>query len=250
METKIKAMIVDDEYPAREIVNRYLNFFPEIEMIGECDNGFEALKKIGNLKPDMLFLDIQMPKLNGFEMLELIENHPVIIFTTAYDQYAMKAFEVNAVDYLLKPFSQDRFNTAVKKAFGLLEDKSKQRNLLKNLIKHHSSKPEYLDRIIVKTGNTIKIIEIHKLIRIEAQDDYVMLYTEDGKYLKQKTMKYFEEHLDPQFFIRIHRSHIVKLSSIKQLEPYTKGTYQIILQNRTELPISKTGYQKLKDYLE
>jgi two-component system LytT family response regulator len=250
MNNKIKAMIVDDEYPAREIVSRYVNHFSNIEIIAECNNGFEALKKIGKLKPDILFLDIQMPKLNGFEMLELIENPPVIIFTTAYDQHAIKAFEVNAVDYLLKPFSQDRFNAAVKKAFGFLQDNSKQKNVLKKLITHHSSKSDYLDRIIVKTGNTIKIIEIEKLIRIEAQDDYVMLYTGDGKYLKQKTMKYFEEHLDPNLFIRIHRSHIVKLSLIKQLEPYTKGTYQVILHNRIELPISKSGYQKLKEHLE
>ncbi|MGE5679590.1 MAG: LytR/AlgR family response regulator transcription factor [Bacillota bacterium] len=244
---KIKAVIIDDETLGREIVKKYLCSFDNIEILAECSNGFEGLKAINEFKPDMVFLDIQMPKITGFEMLELIEEMPIVIFTTAYDQYALKAFEVNATDYLLKPFSEDRFKEAVEKAAALLADKRKNQENIGKLIEQIDQKEEYLERIVAKTGTRISIIPIDKLQWLEAQDDYVMLHTAEGKFLKQKTMKYFEDHLDPSDFVRIHRSYIVKLSQIKQIELFEKESYHAVLHDGSKLPVSKSGYSRLKE---
>ncbi|MDQ7817155.1 MAG: LytTR family transcriptional regulator DNA-binding domain-containing protein [Melioribacteraceae bacterium] len=250
MDNKIKALIVDDENLARDIVKNYLRKFPEIELIGECSNGFDALKQINDLSPDLIFLDIQMPKITGFEMLEIIENPPVIIFTTAFDQYALKAFEVNATDYLLKPFSEERFAEAIQKAIKQIENRADSNKRIGDLIKHIEKKEEFLERIVVKNGQKISIIPIGDVKYFEAQDDYVMIYTDKGNFLKQKTMKYFEENLDPAEFIRIHRSYIVRISNIKQIELFEKETYFVILNDGKKLPASKTGYQGLKEILD
>jgi two-component system LytT family response regulator len=250
MKDKITAAIIDDESLARQLIKKYLSYHTNIEVIYECSNGFEAIKKINEEKPDLIFLDIQMPKISGFEMLELLENPPVIIFTTAYDQYALKAFEVNAVDYLLKPFSQERFDEALKKAFLYLENKSLQENKLKELVKVNDQMNDFLDRIVVKDGRNISIIPLEDVRWIEAQDDYVMIHTHRKKYLKQKTMGYFEEHLNPKDFIRIHRSFIVALKEIKKIEPVEKESFQIILEDKVTLPLSRTGYSKLKDFFK
>lgn len=182
MQRKLKTIIIDDELPAREIIKIYLNDFTNFEIVAECSNGFEGLKAIADNKPDIIFLDIQMPKITGFEMLELIENPPKIIFTTAYDEYAIKAFEVNAVDYLLKQFSQERFKTAVEKVLVPLKEQRKQEVVNKKLIEHRDSSTQRIDHIVIKTGNNIKIIPIDKIIRLEAAGDYVMVYTIDGKF--------------------------------------------------------------------
>ena len=247
MEQKIKTIIVDDENLARKIVKAYLKNYPDFEIIAECTNGFEAIKMINELQPDLIFLDIQMPKLNGFEMLELLDKPPIIIFTTAFDQYALKAFEVNAVDYLLKPFSQERFKEAIDKALIHLEEKDKQSEKIKKIIHHFDENIEYLERITYKAGSKISIIPIERVQWLEAQDDYVMLHTTEGKFLKQKTMKYYEDHLAPNDFIRIHRSFIVKLTEIKQIELFEKESYRVILKEGKLLPVSKTGYAKLKE---
>lgn len=249
MEKKLTAAIIDDEAPARDIIKTYLGEFPNIEIAAECRNGFEGIKAIHEINPDIVFLDIQMPKISGFEMLELLDNEPVIIFTTAFDQYAVKAFEVNAADYLLKPFSRERFGESIVKARGLLKDKSKQREVMDKLMRHHDSNMDYLERIVIKSGSRIKIIPAESVFWIEAQDDYVMIHSQEGKFLKQKTMKFFEQHLNARDFIRIHRSHIVRISHIKQIEPFSKTTYQAILTNGTSLPLSKTGYRKIKDII-
>src|SRR3990170_392711 len=152
MKNKITAAIIDDESLARQLIKKYLSYHTNIEVISECSNGFDAIKNINEEKPDLIFLDIQMPKINGFEMLELLENPPVIIFTTAYDQYALKAFEVNAADYLLKPFSQERFDEALEKAKVYLNKKSKQGKVIENLIKHNDARTEYLERVVIKDG--------------------------------------------------------------------------------------------------
>jgi two-component system LytT family response regulator len=250
MDNKIKALIVDDENLARDIVKNYLRKFPEIELIGECSNGFDALKQINDLSPDLIFLDIQMPKITGFEMLEIIENPPVIIFTTAFDQYALKAFEVNATDYLLKPFSEERFAEAIQKAIKQIENRADSNKRIGDLIKHIERKEEFLERVVVKSGQKISIIPVGDVKYFEAQDDYVMIYTDKGNFLKQKTMKYFEENLDPAEFIRIHRSYIVRISNIKQIELFEKETYFVILNDGKKLPASKTGYQGLKEILD
>jgi two-component system LytT family response regulator len=246
---KIRTLIVEDEEPARVIVKSYLSKYSEIELIGECADGFTAVKTINEQKPDLLFLDIQLPKLTGFEILELVEQTPVIVFTTAYDQFALKAFEMNATDYLLKPFSVDRFDTAIQKAIEKFKNKQNESATVKKLIETVDDKSESVDRIVVKTGSKIKVIPAEKIIYIEAQDDYVMLYTEDGKHLKEKTMKYFETHLDNNVFIRIHRSYIVNINFISQLEHFTKESYLVILKNGTKLKVSDSGYKNLKSRL-
>ncbi|MCX6152450.1 MAG: LytTR family transcriptional regulator DNA-binding domain-containing protein [Ignavibacteriales bacterium] len=248
MEKKIKAILIDDEDLAREIVKKYVQSFPAIEILTECSNGFEGIKAITDLKPDIVFLDIQMPKITGFEMLELLEEKPIIIFTTAYDQYALKAFEVNAIDYLLKPFSEERFGEAVDKAIARLKNKNEYVAEVKKLQTHLDDREEFLERVIVKSGAKISIIPIDKLNYLEAQDDYVMLYTEEGKFLKQKTMRYFEDHLDPADFIRIHRSYTVRLTKVKQIELFEKESYKVILTDGKSLPVSKSGYAKLKEF--
>jgi two-component system LytT family response regulator len=246
---KIKLLIIDDEQLGRDLIKSYLKKNEKFNVLGECNNGFDGIKQINELKPDLIFLDIQMPKLTGFEMLELIETPPVIIFTTAYDQYALKAFDVNATDYLLKPFSEERFNEALIKAEKLLADKSLTNNKFNELLKTSESRNEALERVVVKNQNKITLVPVEEIKYIEAQDDYTMLYTEKGNFLKQKTMKYFEENLNPKDFIRIHRSYIVRLALIKQIELLEKETYQISLHDGKKLPVSKNGYSKLKDLL-
>ena len=245
----ITAVIVDDEKLAREITKNYLTEFPEIEVLAECGNGFDAIKKINELKPDIVFLDIQMPKISGFEMLELLDQPPIVIFTTAYDQYAIKAFEVSAVDYLLKPFSAERFNEAVKKAFTYLQDRFEYDSAIKNIVDENEKKIEFLERVVIKDGSKISIVPVETIKWIEAQDDYVMINSDLGRFLKQKTMKYFENHLDENAFIRIHRSYIINVDFIQHLEQTGKESYQIIMKNGKQFPVSKTGLNKLKNTL-
>lgn len=250
MQGKLNAIIIDDENLARQIVKKYLEDYDYIELLGECSNGLEGIKKITEMNPDLIFLDIQMPKINGFEMLELLEEPPVIIFTTAYDQYAIKAFEVNAADYLLKPFSKERFDEAVEKAKIFLGDKSKQVNQIKKIISHNDEKQEYLERIIVKDGSNINIIPVEEIKYIEAQDDYVMIYSGIGKFLKQKTMKHMEKHLNPNDFVRIHRSYISSVKDIEKLEQMGRDSYILKLRNITKpLPVSRSGYENLRKIL-
>lgn len=246
MEQKIRTIIIDDESLARQISKKYLSRHDNIEILAECSNGFDAIKKINELKPDIIFLDIQMPKLNGFEMLELIEDPPIIIFTTAYDHFAIKAFEVSAVDYLLKPFSEERFDQALTKAIKLMDDRFKQDDSIRNIIAEHDKKIETLERVVIKDGGKINIIPVSEIRWIEAQDDYVMIHSNQGKFLKQKTMKYFEDHLEETQFVRIHRSHIINLSFLQHLEQQESESYKIILKNGTELPVSKSGLARLK----
>ncbi len=243
---KLKAVIIDDEKLGRDIVKTYLKEFDDIEIAAECKNGFEGVKSINDINPDIIFLDIQMPKINGFEMLELLDHPPAVIFTTAYDQYAIKAFEKNAVDYLLKPFSAERFAQAVNKAKNQLKNKSltPSENLTEN---YHTE--EFLNRIVVKHNNNIIVLSTEEIIAIEAQDDYVMLHTAKGKYLKKKTMSYYEKNLDPKNFIRIHRSAIINISHLDKIELTGKEQYIAKMKNGIVFSISRGGYAKLKELL-
>jgi two-component system, LytTR family, response regulator len=250
MPSDIKTIIVDDEPLARGVIRKFLASFPEVEIVAECSNGFEAVKKITELKPDLIFLDIQMPKITGFEMLELIENPPVIIFTTAFDHFALKAFEVNAADYLLKPFSRERFTEAINKAKKHLTGRHEQQQTISNIIMHNEDSKEFLERVVIKEGSKINIIPVDQIKYIEAQDDYVLICSQSGKFLKQKTMKYFEEHLDPADYIRIHRSFIVAVGEIQRIELLEKESYIVILKENVKLPVSKSGYEKLKEVLK
>jgi len=245
----IRTIIIEDEEPARDIVKNYLQKYLEIDLIGEFSDGFSGIKAINEMKPDLLLLDIQLPKLTGFEILELTEHSPLIIFITAYDQFAIKAFEMNATDYLLKPFSSERFDVALQKAFEKFKNNQHESPAIQKLIKTVDEKTEFIDRVVVKSGNKIKVIPSEKIIYIEAQDDYVMIYAEESKHLKEKTMKYFETHLNSSHFIRIHRSYIVNVNYIAQLERFTKESYIVILKNGAKLKVSDSGYKNLKSKL-
>jgi two-component system LytT family response regulator len=241
----VKVLIIDDEELARQLIRNYLKDFPAVEIIGECENGFDGVKAIGDLKPDLVFLDIQMPKLNGFEMLELIDSPPEVIFITAHNEFAIQAFEMNAVDYLLKPYAQDRLISAIQKAIERIRSGNTQTETISRLV--HQPLTERLERIVVKSGTRIKVIPVEKIIYLEAQDDYVMIYTEEGKHLKQGTMKYYEDTLDPATFIRVHRSYIVRIDQVVQLEPYSKENYLIRLRKGDTLKVSRNGLKTLKD---
>ncbi|WP_185968924.1 LytTR family DNA-binding domain-containing protein [Carboxylicivirga sp. M1479] len=245
---KYKALIIDDEPPARSIVKAYLKKHQEIDVVGECANGFEAIKAIKEKQPQLLFLDIQMPKVTGLELLEVIDEPVQVVFTTAYDQYALKAFELNAVDYLLKPFDESRFDGAVEKVLGKLQSGQSSNNT--NIEQMQNENTELLERIVVKKGTKLEVIDLNHLWYIEAQDDYVMLYSEKGHHLKSKTMKYFEEHLPADQFVRIHRSYIINVDKIKALEPYDKDTYLAIIHPDCKLKVSRTGYKKLKEKMD
>ncbi len=242
----IRTLIIDDEEPARNIIKHYLLDFKFIEIVGEYADGYSAVKAINELKPDLIFLDIQMPKLTGFELLELIETKPDIIFSTAYDQYAIKAFDANATDYLLKPFSKERFEQALNKVIGKPESNDLK---IKSIINTINEKPELISRIAVKSGTKIDVIPVNDIIYLEAEGDYVMIYTNIDCYLKEKTMKYFETHLDKNQFIRIHRSFIVNINEIASLEHYDKENYIAILKNNKKLKVSDSGHKLLKQVL-
>ena len=241
----IKAIVIDDEPLARSLVLEFLKAFPNIEVVQECNDGFEGLKAIQQFQPQLIFLDIQMPKINGFEMLELIENPPGVIFTTAFDNYAIKAFEAHAIDYLLKPFSQERFYKAVSK---FLETNSNTAVI--DLVNAESNiLPDEKNRIVVKDGNRITIIPVDDVIYIEAYDDYVKVHTQNGFKLKKKTMTYYENTLDKARFLRVHRSYIVNLSLITRIEQYEKTSHIALLKNGQKIPLSKQGYARLKSVL-
>jgi two-component system LytT family response regulator len=246
-ETKIRTIIVDDEALARKMLLEFLAGHPEIEVVAECANGFEAVKAVSELKPDLIFLDIQMPKLDGFEVLELIGTDRAIVFVTAYDEYALRAFEIHAVDYLLKPFPAERFETALQRAKQRLGGKLPPPAALAT-----SARPpaQYLERLVVKDGTRVYVIPVTKLDYAEAQDDYVALSTEGKKHLKQQTISSLETALDPQRFLRIHRSYIVNLERVAKIEPYSKDNHVVVLANGSQLPVSRSGYARLRAFLD
>ncbi len=246
---KIKTVIIEDEAPAREILKFYLKDFSEIEIIAECADGFSGLKAISFSKPDLVFLDIQMPRLNGFELIEVMTEKPAIIFTTAYDQFAIKAFELNAVDYLLKPFPKERLHSAVRKAIDKMGKNEVEEKPLLNLFGKLPKGPSPLNRIVVRKGNAINLVPVDQLKYVEAQDDYVMIYHSAGKALKQQTMKFYEDNLPGTEFVRIHRSYIVKVAEINRIEPYGKDNHVAILKSGERLPVSRAGYKHLKEEL-
>lgn len=242
-----KVIIIDDEHLARSIVKEYLQKHPQLELVAECGDGFEGLKAIQQHQPDLIFLDIQMPKINGFEMLELIEQPPAVIFTTAFDEYAIKAFESHAIDYLLKPFNQDRFDKAVAR---WAEQKAKPAETnTQDLLETAAQSPAQSSRIVVKNGSKIKIIPAHDIFYLEAADDYVKIHTAEGYFLKNKTMNHFEQSLDGQQFVRSHRSYIVNVQQITRIDPYEKDNHVAILRTGAKVPVSRGGFGKLKAVL-
>jgi two-component system LytT family response regulator len=246
---KLKTIIIDDETPARDILKYYLKDFPEIDIISECCDGFAGLKSISALKPDLVFLDIQMPRLTGFELIEVMTEKPSIIFTTAYDQFAIKAFELNAVDYLLKPFPPERLREAINKVISRVGTGNADNPPPSKLIEKIPVQDACLNRIVVRKGTAINLIPIDQVRYFEAEDDYVMVYHTTGKALKQQTMKFYEENLPSKDFVRVHRSYIVRVQEINRIEPYGKDNHVAILKSGDKLPVSRAGYKLLKEEL-
>jgi two-component system, LytTR family, response regulator len=244
----IRIVIIDDETPAREIIKHYLQEVEGIEVVAECADGFSGLKTISAVKPDLVFLDIQMPRLTGIELVEVLTEKPEIIFSTAYDQFALRAFELNAVDYLLKPFQKRRFLEAVKKAIDKIRAGKGNQEPASHLL---AKKPESstVNRVVVRKGNAINLIPVEDIKYVEAQDDYVMIYHTGGKALKQQTLKFYEENLPGADFVRIHRSYIVKVGEIHKIEPYGKDNHVAILHTGDKLPVSRAGYKQLREEL-
>jgi two-component system LytT family response regulator len=244
----MKALIIDDEELARMVVREHLAAHPDVEVVAECANGFEALKAAAQFQPDLVFLDIQMPKLDGFEVLELLEaegKRPAVVFVTAYDQHALRAFEAHAVDYLLKPFSRERFDAALAKARVLGEARPAAAQLATAA---REGKP--LERIIVKDGPKVSVVHLDRLDWVQAQDDYVLLRTEGKNLMKQQTMASLEAQLDPARFIRIHRSYLLNLDRLVRIDQDSKEHREAMLRDGTRLPVSRAGYQRLRELWE
>ncbi len=246
-EKRWRALIVDDEELARHVIREYLQSHAEIEVAAECANGFEAVKAFAEHKPDVIFLDVQMPKLTGFDVLELIGTDIPVIFVTAYDQYAMRAFDVHAVDYLLKPIGRERFDAAVERAKSRLGAELPPAHELAAAARPPQ---QFLERLVVKDGTKVTLIPVDKLDYAEAQDDYVALASQGKKHLKQQTITSLEACLDPNSFVRIHRSYIVNLERVARIEPYGKDSRLAILLDGTRLPVSRAGYARLKALLD
>ena len=243
----LRAIIVDDEELARSVVRELLRAHSEVQVVAECVNGFEAVKAVAEHKPDLLFLDVQMPKLTGFDVLELIGTGVAVIFVTAYDEFAMKAFEVHAVDYLLKPVGKERLEAALERAKARVGEKMPAPAELSAAAR---APGKYAERIVVKDGTKVTLIPVEKLDYAEAQDDYVGLASEGKKHLKQQTIAGLEASLDPKQFVRIHRSYLVNLERVARIEPYGKDSRLAILSTGARLPVSRTGYARLKELLE
>ncbi len=245
-ERRIRALVVDDEAPARALLCEYLAAHPGVEVVGECANGFEVVKAVTELEPDLLLLDVQMPKLDGFEVLELLgEDAPAVIFVTAYDHYALKAFEVHALDYLLKPFTRER----LAEALARLPDRDPKQPPPADLARSARRQAPYLERILVRRGSRIQVIPAARIDYVEAQDDYVVFVTGGEKVRKQQTLTRLASQLDPARFVRIHRSYLLHVDRLERLELYAKDSRVGILRDGTRLPVSRAGYARLKQLL-
>jgi two-component system, LytTR family, response regulator len=243
----IKAVIIDDEPLARMLVKEYLSGYQDITIVQECNDGFEGVKAIMQHQPDVIFLDVQMPKINGFEMLELVEIRPHVIFTTAFDEHAIRAFDHHAVDYLLKPYSKSRFDKAVQQFYTLHNQNTPLTT--HDLLETAATLPQQSSRVVVKTAGKIKIIPTGTIHYLEAADDYVKVVTQEGGFLKNNTMAHFEKVFNENEFVRVHRSYMVSVEQITRLEPYEKDGYLAILKSGARIPVSKNGYARLKKIL-
>ncbi len=249
----MKTLIIDDEDLARAVVREHLAAHPDVEVVGECANGFEALKAAAQHQPDLIFLDIQMPKLDGFEVLELLEaegKRPAVVFVTAYDQHALRAFEAHAVDYLLKPFSKERFDTALAKARALQSAQPAPPQAPAAELASSARQGRPLERIVVKDGPKVTVVHLDRLDWVQAQDDYVLLRTEGKNLLKQQTLASLETQLDSSRFIRIHRSYILNLDRLVRVEQDSKEHRDAILRDGARLPVSRAGFQRLRELWE
>ena len=244
----LRVVIVDDEALARAVVREFLKAHPGVEVVAECGNGFDAVKAVTELSPDLVFLDVQMPKLDGFEVLELLGRQVPVVLTTAYDQYALRAFEVHAVDYLLKPFSEERFAEALSRARARVQGQEPAPDI-EALVAQGRSRQGPIERVLIRDGSQVHVISVQKIDYIEAQDDYVCFKAEGKQYLKDQTMGTLEATLDPARFVRIHRSYLLNLERIARVELYAKDSRVAILRDGTRLPVSRAGYGRLSKLL-
>jgi two-component system, LytTR family, response regulator len=242
-----KAILIDDEPLARQLIRKLLEPYDQVKVVAECADGFEGFKAIQELSPDLIFLDIQMPRLNGFEMLELLDKAPSVIFTTAFDEYAVKAFEAHAVDYLLKPVVKDRFDKAIQKWLQMAPPARENREV--SALLENNIYEGYQHRIVVKDNGLIRIIPATEIYYIEANDDYIKIVTKDGSYLKKSTLSHIEQTLDPQQFVRVHRSYLVPVTQLMRIEPYEKESHIALLHCGAKVLVSKSGMVKLKSLL-
>jgi two-component system LytT family response regulator len=240
-------VIVDDEPPARAVVREFLGAHSGVEIVAECANGFEAVKAVSELSPDLVFLDVQMPKLSGFEVLELLGRDVPVVFTTAYDQYALRAFEVHAVDYLLKPFSEERFAEALSRARARLQ--APESLPIEALVSDARPRQAPLERVLIRDGSQVHVLPVERIDYVEAQDDYVCFKSEGKQYLKDQTLGSAEASLDPARFVRIHRSYLLNIERIARVELYAKDSRVAILRDGTRLPVSRAGYARLAKLL-
>lgn len=241
-----KVILIDDEPLARQLVRALLKPYNETEIVAECGDGFEGFKAIQQYEPDLIFLDVQMPRVNGFEMLELLDNPPSVIFTTAFDEYALKAFEAHAIDYLLKPVTKERFEKAMQKWLqqAVLKKQPQVQNLLQEKIYDG-----YQHRIVVKDNGMIRIIPSQDIFYVEANDDYVKIFTKNGNFLKKSTLSHIEQNLDPKQFIRVHRSYLIPVSQLQRIKPYEKESHIALLHCGAKVTVSKSGMSRLKELL-
>jgi two-component system LytT family response regulator len=241
----LKVLIVDDEPLARQVARQYAEAVPGVEVVGECANGYEAVKAVSEAVPDVLVLDVQMPKLSGFDVLELIGGGPAVIFATAHDEFALKAFEVHAVDYLLKPFSQERMAEALERARGRLAAEAAGAALaLRDALRQVR-----IERILVRDGGRVHIVPVDRLDYVQAQDDYVMLYAGEKTLLKEQPLSSLEAQLDPARFVRIHRSYLINLARLERVELEAKDRRVAVLTTGARLPVSRSGHQRLTEAL-
>jgi two-component system LytT family response regulator len=243
--SRLRTVVVDDEAPARTLLGEYLAAHPDVEVVAECANGFEAVKAVTELHPDLLFLDIQMPKLDGFEVLDLVGTGPAVVFVTAYDEYALRAFDVHAVDYLLKPYGPERLATALERVRGRLT--AHDRAPIGEIVAAARRREVPAHRILVRDGSRVHVVPVDELDYVEAQDDYVCLHTRGRRHLKEQTMGDIEAVLDPARFVRIHRSFILNIERLARVEPYAKDSRVAILRDGTKLPVSRAGYARINE---
>lgn len=242
MQARMRVAIVDDELLARSVLREYLARHDDIDIVAECANGFDAVKAIAELEPELVFLDIQMPRLDGFEVAELIGAKTKLIFVTAYDQYALKAFECHALDYLLKPFSEQRFEQALAHARA----NRSTPDTVQMVAREAATRAAPLDRVLIRDGAKVHVIASARIDYIEAQDDYISIRSEGKSYLKSQRLSELEIQLDPAKFLRVHRSYLLNIDGIRRIEAATKDSHVAILRDETRIPVSKAGYQKLR----
>jgi two-component system LytT family response regulator len=243
----LRVVIVDDEPLARAVVREYASADPGLEIVADCANGFEAVKAVSELAPDLVLLDVQMPKLDGFEVLELLGREQPVVFITAYDQYALRAFEVHAVDYLLKPFSAERFQAAIDRARERV--RAREAVPVEAMVRDARPRTGYAERVLIRDGANVHVLPVDAIDYVEAQDDYVA-YTSAGKrYLKDQTLAAVEAALDPACFVRVHRSFVLNVERIAKVELYAKDSRIAILRDATRIPVSRAGYARLSQLL-